>query len=125
MRVWLSDENAIVREKLRTGSAGHLTPLFAEIIGQGVAEGSFAVGSPGDAARVFVSLILGANESATQLALAHEAGTISFEELMRALRAVRRGVRADPGGPARIPDLRRRRRPARMVRLSTVSKERP
>ena len=87
MRVWLSDENAIVREKLRTATARNLTPLFAEIIGQGVAEGSFVVSSPADAARVFVSLILGANEAATQLALAHEADTISFEELWRALAA--------------------------------------
>jgi AcrR family transcriptional regulator len=88
MRVWLSDENAIVRDKLRTGTARNLTPLFAEIIGQGVAEGSFAISSsPADAARVFVSLILGANEAATQLALAHEADTISFEELQRALAA--------------------------------------
>src|SRR4029079_6349595 len=87
MRVWLSDENAIVREKLRTGTARNLTPLFAEIIGQGVAEGSFAVGSPGDTARVFVSLMLGANESATQLALAREDARFSLEELLRALRA--------------------------------------
>ena len=125
MRVWLSDENAIVREKLRTATARNLTPLFAEIIGQGVAEGSFAVDSPADAARVFVSLILGANEAATQLALAHEADTITFEELRRALAAYgdafERILGARPGSLTFVDEGD----PSRMVRLSTVTKERP
>ena len=52
---------------------------------------------------MFVSLILGANESATQLALAHEAGTISFEELMRALgRTARRSSGSSGARPGSL-----------------------
>jgi AcrR family transcriptional regulator len=91
MRVWLSDDNAIVREKLRIATGINLTPLVARIIRQGVAEGEFQVGSPDDAARVFVSLMLGANETATRLFVAREADTLSYEAVKRALTAYGEG----------------------------------
>jgi AcrR family transcriptional regulator len=80
MRVWLSDDNAIVREKFRRGVIARMTPLLATIIRQGVAEGSFTTTSPDRTARVFVSLVLGANEAAVDLFAARQAGTVTFEE---------------------------------------------
>jgi len=87
MRVWLSDDNAIVREKFRRGVIAAMTPLLATIIRQGVAEGSFTTASPDHAARVYVSLILGANEAAVDLFDAHRRGAVTFEEVERTLAA--------------------------------------
>jgi hypothetical protein len=87
MRVWLSDDNAVVREHFRRGVIAAMTPLLATIIGQGVAEGSFTTASPDHAAPVFASLVLGANEAATDLFAAHQEGAVTFEEVERTLAA--------------------------------------
>jgi AcrR family transcriptional regulator len=87
IRVWLSDDNAVVREHFRRGVVATLTPLLATIIRQGVAEGSFTTASPDHAARVFISLVLGANEAATDLFVAHQDGAVIFEEVERTLEA--------------------------------------
>jgi AcrR family transcriptional regulator len=87
MRVWSSDDNAVVREKFRREVIAAMTPLLATIIRQGVAEGSFATASPDHAARVYVALILGANEAAVDLFDAHRRGAVGFEEVERTLAA--------------------------------------
>jgi AcrR family transcriptional regulator len=92
MRVWLSDDNAIVREKFRRGVAARLTPVLTTIVRQGVVEGSFTVTSPEHAARVFVSLVLAANEHAGDLFLARQAGHVPFEVVEGALAAYPEGV---------------------------------
>jgi AcrR family transcriptional regulator len=83
IRVWFSDDNAIVREKLRQGMVVRLTPLLAAIVRQGRADGLFTASSPDDAARVLVSLIQGANELASELFVARQANAVSFEVVER------------------------------------------
>jgi AcrR family transcriptional regulator len=87
LRVWLSDDNATVREKFRRGTVARMTPLLATIIRQGVAEGSFTTAFPDHAAQVFMSLFMGANEAATDLFVARQAGRVTFEEAERTLAA--------------------------------------
>lgn len=87
MEVWLSDDNAIVREKFRRGVVASLTPVLTAIIRQGVAEGSFRVTSADHTARVVVALILGLNEHATELYLGRRADRLPFEALEGALAA--------------------------------------
>jgi AcrR family transcriptional regulator len=87
MRVWLSDDNAVVREHFRRGVIATMTPLLATIIRQGVAEGSFATASPDHTARVFASLWMGASETATDLFAAHQDGAVTVEEVERTLAA--------------------------------------
>src|SRR5215470_6282892 len=82
-RVWLSDENTIVRERSRRLTALRLTPLLARIVVQGRAEGAITVSSPEQAAGVLVSLVLAANEAATQLFVARQAGAVSLENVER------------------------------------------
>jgi AcrR family transcriptional regulator len=91
LRVWLSDENAVVREHFRRGVIAAMTPLLATIIRQGVAEGSFTTASPDHAARVFAALLMGANEAATELFAAHQDGAVTFEEVERTLGAFGEG----------------------------------
>jgi AcrR family transcriptional regulator len=87
MRVWLSDENAIMREKFRQLTAIRLAPLLCRIVRQGNAEGVFRTGSPEHVAGVLVSLVLGANEMASRLFVAFQAGAISLEKVERTLLA--------------------------------------
>jgi AcrR family transcriptional regulator len=87
MRVWLSDDNAVVREHFRRGVIAAMTPLLATIIRQGVAEGAFNASLPDHAGRVFASLLMGANEAATDLFAAHQDGAVTFEEVERTLTA--------------------------------------
>jgi AcrR family transcriptional regulator len=86
-RVWLSDENAIVRERSRQRTASRLTPLLTTIVRQGKVEGVFSPSSAEHAAVVLVSLVLGLNEAATRLFLARQADAVSFEDVERALAA--------------------------------------
>ena len=87
LETWLSDDNAIVREKFRREVVATITPILTAIVRQGVHEGTFAVTSPEHAARVTVSLLLGANEHASALFLGNHAGEIPFEVVEGALNA--------------------------------------
>ena len=87
LEVWMADENAQVREHYRQLISKRVTPVLASIIEQGKAEGTFSVGNPRATARVVVSLILGANETASELYFARQADAIPFEDVEPQLRA--------------------------------------
>lgn len=108
MQVWYSDDNAIVREKLRQAMVIRLGPLLATIIAQGRAEGVFQVSSPDDSARVLVGLIHAAQDQAGELFVAREAGTVTFETVRARLAAYRdayeRILGAQPGSLEIVDD---------------------
>lgn len=81
LATWLADDNAIVREKFRQGIVVRLTPVLARIVAQGRREGWPANGHPDHLARVLVTLILGANEAATELYFARQAEAIPYREV--------------------------------------------
>lgn len=91
LETWLSDDNAIVREKFRRAVIRRMTPLVADVVAQGVAEGAFVTRSPLHTARVFLALVLGANEDASRLFVARKANTVSFEEIKSSLDAYAEG----------------------------------
>ena len=59
LRVWLSDENAIVRQKLLNMSIEHVTPLLTEIIRQGVREGVFKTPYPDQTCQMIIYALQG------------------------------------------------------------------
>ena len=79
LEVWYSDDNAIVRDKVRRSSVAVLVPLLSTIIEQGRVEGVFSARSPDGAARAVVALLLGAQDMAIELFFARQAGEIPFE----------------------------------------------
>ena len=87
VRVWLSDENALVRDKTRQGIVAGLAPLLATIIRQGNDEGVFDAASPADAGHVLVSLTLGLNDAAVRMFVARHSEAVSFEAVTRMLAA--------------------------------------
>jgi len=112
MRVWYSDDNAIVREKLRRESVRLVAPHLAAIIRQGVAEGSFTLADPDQMARVVLSLILDTGDEAGQLFLARQAGEIEFDVVRQRIEtyetALERVLGLDAGGLSLVdePTLR-------------------
>jgi AcrR family transcriptional regulator len=100
LRVWFSDDNAIVREKLRQGITIHIAPLLAAIVRQGRDEGVFSASSPDDAARVLVSLWQGASEVASELFVARRANAVPFEAVERTLAAYSEAFERILGIPA-------------------------
>ena len=87
IEVWNSDDNAIVREKVRRLSERIMVPLFSAVVRQGVDEGTLRVDSPDETARVLVSLMQGFQLQAKDLFIARQAGTVSFEMVQRAVAA--------------------------------------
>ena len=83
MEVWNSDGNALVREKLRRLAARRLEPILAAVIRQGIDEGIVTSNSPDEMARVLMYLIQGYQELAGEHFLARQAGTITFEVVLR------------------------------------------
>jgi AcrR family transcriptional regulator len=99
--VWLSDHNAVVRERFRRSVTVRLRPLLARIIRQGRDEGRFTVSQPEEAARVVVALIHGANEAALDLFVARQSGEITVDGVERRLstysEALERILGSSPG----------------------------
>jgi AcrR family transcriptional regulator len=81
LEVWLSDHNAIVREKLRRSMTGRLADLLTPIIQQGIDEGDFQASSARQAARVLVMLLLGFQDIATDLFLERQAGRVQLADV--------------------------------------------
>ena len=75
LEVWLSDDNAIVREKFRRNIVHSMTPMSRRSSARASREGSLSVDDPDETARVVVSLILGANEPPGDLFVARQAGS--------------------------------------------------
>ena len=80
-QVWLSDENALVRDKYRDVVSRRLTPTFATLIAQGRDEGTFAVSAPAETAKVLVGLLLALQVTAGELFLQHQAGSITVDAM--------------------------------------------
>ena len=83
MQVWYSDDNAIVREKLRREQIQRIAPHVAAIIRQGVSEGVFALADPDQMARVVLTLILDTGDEAGQLWLARRADKVGYDQIKR------------------------------------------
>jgi AcrR family transcriptional regulator len=100
MRIWYSDENALVRDKLRRETADYLAPPLATIIRQGTTEGVFKVNSPDDSARVLVWFLQGAQDLAGDLFFARQDGTITFEAVVARFAAYMEAFERILGAPA-------------------------
>jgi AcrR family transcriptional regulator len=101
LRVWYSDENALVRDKLRQQTLTVLTPIVAAIIEQGRAERVFDASCGVDTARVILTLLHGAADTAGHLFFARQAREISFEDVRTQLGAYSTAVERILGVPAR------------------------
>ncbi len=101
LEVWISDDNAVVREKFRRTAVSRLAPLLSAVIAQGNREGVFHTGSADSTARVLVGLMQSFGDAATELFVARQAESIGFEEVVRAVEANTEACERILGLPAR------------------------
>ncbi len=101
LQVWQSDDNALVREKLRRIVAVRLTPWLEGIIQQGIGEGTFSSSHPDDLARVLTTLVQGMSELAGELWVDRQTDAVTLQEVKRTFdayhEAFERIVGARPG----------------------------
>jgi len=100
LEVWYSDDNAIVRDKVRRSTVVGLVPPLAAIVAQGRVEGVFSATSPEGAARAVVALILGAQEMAVELFLARQAGEIPYQAVETQMAGLAEALTRVLGAPA-------------------------
>ena len=100
LRVWISDENALVREKFRRHATSRLVLLLAPILRQGNEEGSMSTGPEQPAAAVLLGLILAANDTACHLFVARQENKVSFGEVELTLTAYGRAFERILGLPS-------------------------
>ena len=81
LRIWMSDDNAVVRERLRRQVRTRLVPWLEQIVGQGFAEGTFTSRYPDHMARVLATLVQGMSELASELWVDRQLGTVTLEEV--------------------------------------------
>lgn len=71
-RVWYSDDNAIVRQKVDEAVMEMRAPLLTEIVRQGIQEGVFTAAYPDQAGEVIMSLLQGMGNTHAHLLLSFE-----------------------------------------------------
>jgi TetR/AcrR family transcriptional regulator, transcriptional repressor for nem operon len=72
LRVWYTDDNAIVRQKLLITGAKRIMPLLTAIIRQGIQEGVLTTSYPDQVGEVVLSLAQGLGDTLGQLLLSFE-----------------------------------------------------
>lgn len=99
LEVWQSDGNALVRERVRRLTAERMTPILTLVINQAVDEGLIRTADPEETARVLLYLIYGYQELASEQLLGRQAGTVSFEQVMKSNLAFREAFERILGVP--------------------------
>lgn len=87
VQAWYSDRNMPVRQRLEQMARARLTPLIADILRDGQADGVFHLGSPEYAAAILVAMLLDSGEALSHLILARFAGAVPFEDVESAIAA--------------------------------------
>ena len=73
LRIWYADENTLIRQKMFTHSVQRIAPLIAQVVRQGIREGSFQTAHPDQAAE-FIILLLQSLGDAYASAMLNPAG---------------------------------------------------
>jgi AcrR family transcriptional regulator len=85
LRVWFTDDNAIVRQKLRATAIREIAPLLTEIIRQGIQEGVMTATYPDQVGEVIASLAQDAGETIGALLLSFDS---QHDDMQRVERTV-------------------------------------
>lgn len=86
-RVWMSDENALTRDKMWRHVMERFAPLLADVLRQGNEERAFSVASPDDTARVMVAMMRGMNDTAVRVFVDRDRGEVTLPAVKTMLAA--------------------------------------
>jgi len=85
LRVWYTDDNAIVRQKVTSSGLKRITPLLTAIIRQGAQEGIFTTPYPNQVCEVVFSIMLGLGDSLAEALLAHSSEKDTLQSMQNAV----------------------------------------
>lgn len=109
LRVWYTDDNAIVRQKVDEAVLEQRAPLLSEIVRQGIREGVFTTAYPDQAGEVILSLSQGMGNTHARLFLSLDQGrdeTRCIEDIVAIhaayIDAIERVLGAPPNSLSRI-----------------------
>jgi AcrR family transcriptional regulator len=112
LRVWYHDDNAVVRQKLRTDTLAWIAPRLTEVVRQGIGEKVFSPPYPEQAGEILFSLIYELGDGLAMRILSGsdvEAALQDSRDLLAAYTdAIERALRA-PAGSLRLIDPERLR----------------
>lgn len=100
LRVWLADENAIVRQKMYSMSIKHVTPLLTEIVRQGIREGVLTTPYPDQMGEVVYSIAQSLGNIFGELLLLHEPGRDNLRQLETVIAAYTDALERVLGAPS-------------------------
>jgi len=100
MRLWFSEENALIRQKLSEGSRKHMTGYFEPVIRQGIAEGTFTARYPKQVAAIIAGVSLSLSDSVIELLLSPQLDQAAIQELDDTLEAYVDTVERILGAPS-------------------------
>jgi len=87
LRIWYSDHNSIMRQKVFTKMLKRVAPSFSRVIHQGIQEATLSTSFPEYATEISLYLILGLGDKFGEVILGHETGTntLSAEERLHSM----------------------------------------
>lgn len=100
LRVWYTDENAIVRQKVFAAGHERVTPLLTAILGQGIREGVLTTPYPDHLGEVVMSLLQGLGDSFARSLLSFEPGRDDLRRLGSLVAAYTDALERVLGAPA-------------------------
>jgi AcrR family transcriptional regulator len=99
-RIWYTDHNALVRQKVTSMMLQWATPLFGQVIRQGIQEGVFSAVYPDQLADVVMTLMLGMGETMGRLILGFDASRGDFSGLANTVSAYTQAMERVLGAPS-------------------------
>jgi len=106
MRMWYTDDNALIRQKLTAASLKNTPRLFEPIINQGIAENVFSTSYPEQVAVIMAGIALSLTDSFIELLLAPQADSLIAQKTELILAAyvdsIERILGAAPGSMKRF-----------------------
>jgi AcrR family transcriptional regulator len=87
LRVWYSDTNGVIRQKVFSKMLKVVAPSFSQVIRQGIQEKTLSTAFPEQATEIILYIILGLGDKFGEIILGHEAGTnkLSAKERFRVM----------------------------------------
>ena len=98
--IWYADENAIVRDKLRTTAPQRFSPLLTQVIGQGIREGVLTAAYPDQAGEVVLSLTQELGDSFARMLLDTDPESSDLDKLASTVAAYTDAIEHVLGAPA-------------------------
>ncbi len=100
LRVWYTDDNVIVRQKLFAQALKQITSLLAVIIHQGIEEGTMTTSYPDQVSDVLLSLGSSLGDTLGRLLFSAEPGQANLPEIERLVAAYNEAFERTLGVPA-------------------------